>query len=185
MIKFSALGAPLLLFCYGVLRLVDGLDGDHGPGVAWNVGHAMFLLAVMLFSVLIVGLHRRVRTPGRGLLADAFMVLGLLGAACFILVIAGDLSQSIDDAVELPDAVMLLGPLAFQIGLLAPLVWLAATHRMPLWSPPLVFLGFVVFAANLDLLALGAGVVLVGLAPLVRPGSADVGGDRTAMTGSK
>jgi hypothetical protein len=37
------------------------------------------------------------------------------------------------------------------------------------WSPVLVFLGFVAIAVNLDLLPFASILVGVGLAPLVRP----------------
>jgi hypothetical protein len=32
MTRLSAIAGPLLLLAYGVLRLIDGRDGDHGPG---------------------------------------------------------------------------------------------------------------------------------------------------------
>lgn len=168
MTRLTALGAPLLICGYGVLRLIDGRDGDHGPGLAWNLGHLMFLLAIGLLAALMVRLHRLVRSASRPLPADLFLALGLLGAGCFVVVIAGDLSATIDDAVTVPDAIMLLGPLAFMTGLIGPLVWLSRSRSVSPWSPALALLGFVVFSANLDLLPLGAALLLTGLAPLVR-----------------
>ena len=51
---------PFLLLCYGVLRLIDGMDGDHGPGVAWNLGHTFFLAAFLLLGAFVVELRRLV-----------------------------------------------------------------------------------------------------------------------------
>ena len=51
--KLLAIGGPLFLLAYGLLRLVDGLDGSHGPGWAWNVGHAFFLVAFLMFGALV------------------------------------------------------------------------------------------------------------------------------------
>ncbi|MDN5855228.1 MAG: hypothetical protein L0K86_20755 [Actinomycetia bacterium] len=166
MIKYAAFGAPILMFGYGVLRLIDGLDGDHGPGLAWNLGHVLFLIAVGSLAALMVGIHRVMRTSGRRIVADAFLGVGLLGAACFAIVIAGDLFDSVDDAVNLPDPVMLFGPLALVAGIVGPLVRLALAREVAPWSPPLALIGFVVFSANLDLLPVGAVVLLCGLAPL-------------------
>ncbi len=33
-IRIAVVIAPVLLLLYGVLRLIDGLDGKHGPGLA-------------------------------------------------------------------------------------------------------------------------------------------------------
>ncbi|SFR29130.1 hypothetical protein SAMN04488564_11754 [Lentzea waywayandensis] len=35
----SYIAAPLLVLTYGVLRIVDGLDGECGTGPVWTVGH--------------------------------------------------------------------------------------------------------------------------------------------------
>ena len=180
--RIAVLSAPALLLGYGVFRLIDGLDGDHGPGLAWNVGHVLFLVAVGLLAALMVSVRRVVRTIGRRYVADALLSLGLLGAACFAVVIAGDLSDSVDDAIDLPDAIMLLGPLAFVAGVVGPLVRLASIRALPWWSPVLTVLGFVVFSANLDLLPLGAVVLLCGLAPLARPDVWPNGRDGVAVS---
>lgn len=47
--RLAALAAPLFLLAYGVFRYVDGRDGEHGPGVAWNIGHASSLAAFVCF----------------------------------------------------------------------------------------------------------------------------------------
>jgi hypothetical protein len=167
-LRTTALAAPILLLSYGILRLVDGLDGDHGPGLAWDLGHTAFLVAFLLFGVLSVQLRRLI--PAHGAVASAACVAALLGVAAFVWVILGDLFPRLDDAVELPDLVFAAGPLLFQLGVMTLLVLLAALppRRVPAWSPVLVFLGFVPIAINLDLLPLGALLILTGLVPLSR-----------------
>jgi hypothetical protein len=152
--KLLAIGGPLFLLAYGLLRLVDGLDGSHGPGWAWNAGHAFFLVAFVMFGALVWKLR------------DVSMVAaiaGLAGCAAFVWVILGDL---FDDLPGLPDPLMIAGPLLFQLGVLALLTTLAARRVIPVWSPALVLAGFVMFMVNLDLLPFGALLLLAGLVPL-------------------
>jgi hypothetical protein len=169
-VRFSALAAPVLLLLYGVLRLIDGLDGDHGPGLAWNLGHALFFVAFVLLGVLTAGMWQLVPTAtmGKRIVAGVSMLLGLFGVGCFLWVILGDLFAGFRHAAPLPDALEMIGPLLFQIGALALLVLLATARprRLPVWSPPLVLVGFLLFAVNLDLIPVGALLVLAGLAPL-------------------
>lgn len=168
--RFSALAAPVLLLLYGVLRLIDGLDGDHGSGLAWDLGHVLFFIAFLLLGVLIIGMWQLVpaATVRQRIVAGVAMLLGMFGVGCFLWVIAGDLFASFRDAAPLPDALEMVGPLLFQIGVLTLLVLLAAARprRLPVWSPPLVLVGFLLFAVNLDLIPVGALLVLAGLAPL-------------------
>ncbi|PZG00031.1 hypothetical protein C1I99_10330 [Micromonospora deserti] len=166
----AALGAPTFLLLYGLLRLVDGLDGDRGPGWAWNVGHTFFLVAFVLFAVLLVGLRRLLlaAAPRQRVLTEAATALGLAGTAGFLWVILGDLFPALADAAPLPDPAMVLGPLLFQAGILTLLVQTATARLLPAWTPVLVVLGFVPIAVNLDLLPLGAALILGGLLPLQR-----------------
>ena len=89
--------------------------------------------------------------------------------------ILGDLFAGFHDAAPLPDALEAIGPLSFQLGVLTLLVILATARprRLPFWSPLLVLLGFGMFAVSLDLIPIGALLVLAGLAPLAgdRPAS--------------
>jgi hypothetical protein len=80
-IRVSSVLAPILLLLYGVLRLIDGSDGEHGPGLAWNLGHSLFLIGFVLIGVLIVGLRRLVSdvTGQTRLVANAATVAGLIG----------------------------------------------------------------------------------------------------------
>ncbi|MET9383983.1 hypothetical protein ABZY09_23605 [Streptomyces sp. NPDC002928] len=164
---------PLLLLSYGVLRLIDGMDGDHGPGLAWNLGHTFFLAAFLLLGTLVVVLHRQVpgTTPRMRTAANIAAVAGLAGAACFIWVILGDLSPALADAAPLPAPLELAGPLAFQGGLLTLLTMLATVRprRLPAWTPVLTFVSFALITVNLDLLPLAALTLLAALAPLTSP----------------
>ncbi|MDK0524409.1 hypothetical protein [Streptomyces sp. ML-6] len=163
---------PLLLLLYGVLRLIDGMDGDHGPGAAWNLGHTFFLAAFLLFGALVVMLRSlvplatlRMRTA-----AGVATVAGVFGAGCFVRVILGDLFPGLAEYAPLPGFLEFVGPMAFQLGMLALLIMMAAARprRLPMWSPALVFVSFALIAVDLDLIPLAAVVLMAGLAPLAR-----------------
>lgn len=152
--KILTIGGPLFLLAYGLLRLVDGLDGSHGPGWAWNIGHAFFLVAFLMFGALVWRLRD---------VSVVAAAAALAGSAAFVWVILSDL---FDDLPGLPDPLMIAGPLLFQVGVLALLTVLAVRRDVPVWSPVLVLVGFVLFMINLDLLPLGALLLLAGLVPL-------------------
>ncbi|MCZ7439552.1 hypothetical protein O7598_24325 [Micromonospora sp. WMMC241] len=158
-----------LLLGYGLLRLLDRLDGHSDKGAwAWNTGHTLFLVGVLGFAALIVGLHGLLRTRSTRLrtLDDVAALAGLVGAAAFVWVILGDLFPRFADAVDTPGVVLFGGPALFELGLLVLLYRAAATRLLPVWAPVLVLLGFVAIAVNLDLLPVGAALVLAGLLPL-------------------
>jgi len=152
--KTLTIGGPLCLLAYGLLRLVDGLDGSHGSGWAWNVGHTFFLAAFLMFGVLVWMLRD---------VSAVAATAALAGSAAFVWVILGDLFSGLPG---LPDPLMIAGPLLFQLGVLALLAVLAVRHDVTVWSPVLVLAGFVVLMVNLDLIPLGALLLLGGLAPL-------------------
>lgn len=172
LLKVAAVTAPLCLFVYGIFRLVDGMDGDHGPGLAWDLGHMFFLLAFVLLGVLIVNMRRIASGASRArrVVANAATVVGLAGVTAFLWVILGDLFSELKEHAPLPDLLYEAGPLLFQLGLITLLIQLATCRprQLPIWSPFVVFFGFVPIAINLDLLPLGAVVILCGLAPLLR-----------------
>ncbi|MET7418460.1 hypothetical protein [Dactylosporangium sp. NPDC005555] len=164
------LGAPVLLFVYGTLRLIDGRDGHHDKdGALWNIGHVCFFIAFTLLAALIVHVYRTLRptvvTPVRRGLATGAAAAGLFGAACFLWVIVGDLSASFP---ELPDALRIAGPALFQIGMLLLLVLLVLTRMIPVWSPVLVVVAFAAIGIDLDLIPIAAVLLFIGLLPLGR-----------------
>ncbi|MFC0028704.1 hypothetical protein ACFFMM_04100 [Micromonospora chaiyaphumensis] len=164
-----AVAASLLLLGYGLLRLIDRLDGHSDKGAwAWNTGHTMFLFGILGFAALVVGLHGVLRTRSTRLRAvdDVAALAGLVGAAAFVWVILGDLFPRFADAVDTPDLVLLGGPALFEVGLLVLLYRAAAARLLPVWAPVLTLVGFVAIAVNLDLLPVGAALVLTGLLPL-------------------
>jgi hypothetical protein len=161
------------MLVYGLLRVIDGLDGDRHNGPAWDLGHIAFFVAIVLFAVLALALRALDRPTGwRRFLVDAATIAVLAGAGCFLWVIAGDLSGDFRSAAPLPEALELVGPLLFQAGLLILLVRLVLGRRLPVWSPIVVLLGFASIGLNLDLLPLGAALVLVALLPLALAGTA-------------
>lgn len=173
--RFAALMAPLFLLTYGVFRYVDGRDGEHGPGVAWNIGHPFMLAAFVCFAAVLIGMRRSVRSPSvrRATATTTMTVLGVVGVAAFIRVILDDVFPDADGVLPLPSPLHEVGPLLFLMGLMGLMIDVALhePHRMPVWAPVAVLGGFVAITANLDLLPLAAGLFLAGLLPLVRASS--------------
>jgi hypothetical protein len=178
--------APALLFGYGVIRLFDGLDGEYGPGLAWTIGHLLFLSGIVLFGVVIVRLGRLVpaTTTARRVTASVAVAIALAGVVAFVRVFVLDLVVGFlaadnaemhmvrDDIGDfpsiLPEAVWDLGPLLFMVGLLTLTVQLAVLHprRLAAWSPMMVAVGFLCIMINLNLLPVGAALLALALAPV-------------------
>jgi hypothetical protein len=163
MTRFCAITAPALLLTYGIARWIDGLNGRRHDGFAWDFGHLAFLLAIALFAVLAV---RLVQGTRRRVVAGLAATAALLGAACFLWVIVGDLFSGFRDAAPLPGPLEFIGPVLFQLGLLTLLVLHVIDRRLPVWTPAFVLIGFAMIGANLDLLPLAALVIGAGLLPL-------------------
>jgi hypothetical protein len=176
--------APLFMLAYGVIRLIDGLDGSRGPGAAWTCGHAAFLIASLLFGPVVLGLRHMVAasTPGLRITATASAMTALLGTAAIAgqvlidLVVglrAADrqemnrLFQQIQGYAGVKPALYTVGPVLFYVGLLAlvALLAVATPRRISGWSPVLVLLGTALMAVNLDLIPLGAACYWLALAP--------------------
>jgi hypothetical protein len=178
--------APALMSGYGVIRLFDGLDGEFGPGLAWTIGHLLFLSGMVLFGVVIVQLGRLVpvTTTARQVTASVAVALALAGVVAFVRVIFLDLvvgflaadnaemlmiREDIGDFPGiLPEAVWELGPLLFMVGVLTLTVQLAVLHprRLAAWSPMMVAVGFLCIMINLNLLPVGAALLALALAPV-------------------
>ena len=183
--RASFLAAPVLILAYGVVRLAGGPGGRDGPGLAWTAGHALFLAGLLQFFVVLVGLRRQVGTTvgGPRLTANAAIVVAGAGLIAFVRVAVIDLvvglraadhaamsrlfGQLDDFPGVLPGGLYAVGPLLFEVGLLALLVQLAVLRprRLPVSSPVLFLLGVVLIGINLDLLPLSAALFWLSLAP--------------------
>lgn len=178
------LAAPTFLALYGVARLMDGLDGEYGPGVAWTFGHIMFLCGMISFGLVIVELRRRLGggTPKRKFISGLAVGAGLVGILVFVRVIAIDIltglragnhaaMSSISSQLNAYPIASLepyykIGPLLFQLGILTLMIQLAISRRLPWWSPALLFLGFLLLGSNLNLLLPGSILIGCALMPL-------------------
>lgn len=182
--RMSIIAAPIFLFVYGALYLLDGRQGFHGPGLFWTLGHISFVLAFLAFAILVWGL----KGQPKGSLWDHFAmmaaVIALAGIAVFLRVgiidiATGTLASNHAAMAAIskrlnawPDARLLpifrLGPVLFQVGLLALLIQRAVRRSIPWWSPVAVLLGFLVIGFNLDLLTAGAVILGIGFYPLFK-----------------
>lgn len=176
--------APLLFVAYGIVRLIDGADGNHGPGPAWTIGHLFFLAGILLYGAVLTGLRRLITR--RRAVATAAVTVGFVGVLAFVRVIVIDLIVGFRaaDRAEMSrlgreydrwpgdlgiyDLCYNFGPPLFLVGLLTLAILLATERRLPAWSPVLLVLGFVVITVNLDLMPLGAALLLAAVLPLVR-----------------
>jgi uncharacterized membrane protein YhhN len=176
------IAAPLLFILYGAVRWLDGTDGEYGPGLAWTIGHLLFLVAFLLFGVLLVRLRGAVDTVRP--LATLATAAGFVGILAFLRVIVIDLitgfrapdhaamSRIGDEYDRWPgdlgiyDALYEIGPMLFVLGLLTLTILLAVRRRLPAWSPVLVLAGFAAIIASLDLMPVGGVLLLFAFLPL-------------------
>lgn len=165
--------APLLLLAYSLLRLRDGLDGGRGSGWLWTTGHLLFLGSIVCFALLAVLTPRLLLRVGRPLF-NTLRVLAtvpvLAGAAAFAWVILGDISPAFREAVRVPVLVTALGPPLLVVGLVLMFGQLARAclgRRWP-WTPALVLVGLILISVDLDILPIGAFILLLAVVPLSR-----------------
>ncbi|GAA4993616.1 hypothetical protein GCM10023205_77840 [Yinghuangia aomiensis] len=181
--------APALMAVYGVVRLIDGRDGQHGPGPAWTIGHLFFLGSLLVYGAVIAGLRRRIVAAegggrARRITAGVLTAVAGIGLAAFVRVAVLDIVVGLKaaDAAEkstlsdryadvpavLPQAFYEIGPVLFMAGLVAMLVQyaVAGPRRGPraALAPVLVLLGFVGITADMDLLPVGAALIWFALA---------------------
>ena len=184
--------APALMLAYGVVRLIDGRDGQHGPGPAWTVGHLIFLGSLLVYGGVIAGLHGRVRATGGGAArratAGVATAVAAFGLVTFVRVAIIDIVVGLraadkaekslladryaDVPAVLPQAVYEVGPAFFMIGLVVLLVQFAIVtpgrKATAVLSPVVVTLGFVALTVDLDLLPAGAALIWLALVPFTR-----------------
>ncbi|MGI5165871.1 hypothetical protein ACQEU3_16070 [Spirillospora sp. CA-253888] len=184
--------APALMLAYGAVRLIDGRDGQHGPGPAWTVGHLLFLGSLLLYGGVIAGLHGHIwATAGgaaRRVAAGVTAAVAAFGLVTFIRVAIIDIYVGLeaespaeksaladryaDVPAVLPQAVYEIGPVFFMLGLVALLVQFAAVapgrRAVAALSPVLVLFGFVGITVELDLLPVGAALIWGALVLVTR-----------------
>lgn len=178
--RLAFLLAPLCLGTYGVIRILDGLDGSRGPGLAWTAGHLFFLAGLAFF----VHAFRTMRTmAGRTRLATTGFLVGTAGALAVgvqfaIDIVVGFLAADragmdgyyarIQGVPGVDAAFYSFGPMLFFAGQLVLVTLLAVRHRVKPWAPVLVLVDTTLPFADKDLIPLGAALLLVSFAPLIR-----------------
>lgn len=178
--RTAYLAAPLLTLAYGVIRIIDGLDGSRGPGIAWTTGHLAFMAALVLFAVIFRDMWRRL---GRTWPATTGMAVGFAGLACLfaqfaIDVVVGFMAADraamgpLFDQVQAVPGVQLavydVGPFLFYVAQLALVVHLAVRRQVKVWMPVLVLVDLLLPFLDKDLIPVGAIFLLVSFWPLAR-----------------
>ncbi|BEL08045.1 hypothetical protein Q0Z83_062360 [Actinoplanes sichuanensis] len=164
-VRHAAVDAPVLLLVYGLLRLVDGLDGATGRGLAADFAHLALFASMVLFGVLAAAVRPLVPVGARPVAAFAAAAT-VAGTACFLWTLV---STAIAGVTPLPDLLRLAGPLLFSLGMLTLLGLLVASRHAPAWSPLLFGAGIVAVLIDADSLPPAALILLAALAPLARP----------------
>ncbi|WP_106396834.1 hypothetical protein [Actinocorallia populi] len=178
--SFAFVAAPVLVTVYGVVRLLDGLDGERGPGLAWTAGHLAFFASLLLFVPVLWELRR---LAGRGAFATVTAVCATVGVVCALVQIGidlvvgalaadhDDMSRMFSEVQDVPGveiAVYAAGPMLFFLGLVVAACHLAVVRAVPVLQAAAVVLGVLAAAAGLDLLPVAGLLLITGLAPLAR-----------------
>jgi hypothetical protein len=181
---------PVLFGAYGLIRILDGLDGERGPGLAWTAGHLCFLAGLVFFVRGFAAL-RALAGPRDGTAAVG-LVTGFLGAAALAVqfgvdIVTGllaadhaEMSRLSSDFGALPGveaAFYAFGPMLFFVGQIVLTVRLGVLRRLPWWSPALVVVTAVMPFVGKDLIPVAAVLLLAAYAPLSASSAS-----RTALT---
>ncbi|MGI5286063.1 hypothetical protein ACQEVF_22380 [Nonomuraea polychroma] len=178
--RFAFIAAPLLVLAYGVIRILDGLDGSRGPGIAWTTGHLAFIAALVLF----VPIFWRLRQMAGGTtLATVSAVAGTAGIVTLLAqfgidVVIGFMAADHDamgplfDQVQAVPGVQLAvydaGPYLFYVAQLALVIHAAVRKEVKAWTPVLVLIDLMLPLIDKDLIPVGAVFLLVSFWPLAR-----------------
>ncbi|MFD6891263.1 hypothetical protein [Streptomyces sp. NPDC059957] len=172
--------APVLTGAYGVIRILDGLDGSRGPGFAWSLGHLCFLGALVLF---VQGFAAMRAMAGGGKLSAVGLWTGVAGAVAlagqfaidlvvgFMSADRGAMEELFTRVQDIPGMLPVIyefGPLLFFVGQLILVSQLAARRVLKPWAPVLVLVNAVLPLVGKDLIPVGAVLLLVAFAPLCR-----------------
>ncbi|MEU7150166.1 hypothetical protein AB0B15_19340 [Streptomyces sp. NPDC045456] len=179
----SLLFGPLLFGAYGVIRLLDGLDGIRGPGLAWTTGHLCFLVGLFFFAQ---GFAAMRKAAGSDLWSSAGCWAGGAGVVALAVQFSVDITTGLmaDSHTEMAGltrafqsvpgvafAFYLVGPLLFFVGQLLLAGRLAALRTLAPWAPVLVLAAALLTFAFMDLIPLGAVLLLLACSPLWRTGA--------------
>ncbi|NUT90562.1 MAG: hypothetical protein HOY78_00900 [Saccharothrix sp.] len=172
------LATPLLVLAYGIARVIDGFDGERGPGPAWTIGHLFFVGALVLFIRVFWDMAAMAGPRGR-----LFAVIGTVGAVGFIGqfaidIVAGFLASDHAELAALskqvrgvPGVTLFcydLAPYVFGVGQLGLVVLLALRKEVRVWTPVLVLADLVMPLVDKDLIPVGAVLLFVSFLPLAR-----------------
>ncbi|MEU0564626.1 hypothetical protein ABZ297_04370 [Nonomuraea sp. NPDC005983] len=178
--RIAFVAAPLLTLTYGVIRILDGLDGSRGPGPAWTTGHLAFIAAMGLFVYIFWQMRRM---AGGNALSTVIAVIATAGALALttqftIDIVAGLLSddnlsmslltREIRDTPGITPAAYDVGPYLFYVGQFALVVQLAVMRRIKVWTPFLVLCDLIMPNIDKDLIPLGAILLLVSFVSISR-----------------
>ena len=133
----TRLAGPGLLLAAGVLRWLDGRDGDLGSEPWSTATHVAFLGAVVAFVALVAGVRRVASRSGAVTVALVAASLGAVGTA-----------------LDIPGGLAL-----FVLGVVGALAALAAARQVSWLEPVLALAGFAAIVVDLDLLPLGAALL--------------------------
>lgn len=164
-----ALAMPLLLFVQGIVAWVDRLpdpDGAGSPTAPGPLGVTAAFLTIASAGAACWLVVRLAETLPRATLTTTAVTVAAFGAGVTGVVTLGTLTGLLDAGS--PAALTSGGPFLVGAGLSVLLVHVTAVGRMPLGSLGLAALGAVVLAAPLDLVPLGAVLLLLALGPVVR-----------------
>lgn len=182
--RTAFIAAPLLVLAYGVIRILDGLDGSRGPGLAWTTGHLAFIAALLLFVQIFWQMRRM---AGRNVLSTVSAVAGTAGIVALLAqfgidLVVGFLAADhagmgvLFDRVQAVPGVSIVVydgvPFLFYLGQLALVVQLAAIRRVKMWTPVLVLIDLVLPFADKDLIPVGSVFLLISFVPLARQAAA-------------
>ncbi|MFF4413558.1 hypothetical protein ACFYY8_13585 [Streptosporangium sp. NPDC001559] len=178
--RIAFVAAPVLTFTYGVFRILDGLDGVRGPGIAWTTGHLAFVGALVFFAM---AFHEMRRLAGRGPLATGLASAGYVGIATLIAqfsidIVLGfqaadhaEMGMLFDQVQAVPGVQQVVydfGPLLFFVAQIGLVLQLAARRHVKAWTPVLVIADVLVPFVEKDLMPLGAACLLVSFMALAR-----------------
>ncbi|MFC4115158.1 hypothetical protein [Nonomuraea zeae] len=184
--RFPFIAAPLLTLAYGVIRILDGLDGSRGPGLAWTTGHLAFMAALVLFAVTFWQMRR---IAGGGRLATVSAVAGIAGivgllAQFGIDIVVGFMSADhaamgalfaqVQAVPVVPFVIYTGTPLLFYVAQVVIVSRLAVLGRVQWWTPVLVLVDMALPLVDKDFIPLGALCLLVSFVPLARQAAAPV-----------